>query len=131
MTDPIALASSVRKNAYCPYSDYSVGASIEFEANGEIFVESGCNVENASYGLANCAERSAVFAAVSKHGKIVIRRVVVATRDGGAPCGACRQVISEFADTACEVVLVDGSGRIERIAFADLFPHGFDSRNLD
>src|SRR5579863_1994411 len=93
-------AQKVMKNAHAPYSNFHVGAAILL-ANGKIF--SGCNVENASYGMTNCAERTAIFSAVATLGpKIEIRAVAVANDQGVAcsPCGACRQVIYEFGPDA-------------------------------
>lgn len=98
----IDRAREVRRKAYAPYSQFHVGAAV-LTASGEIFV--GCNVENASYGLTICAERAAVCTAVAAgHTKIVA--VAVATSGGASPCGACRQVLSEFGP-AMTIVLVD------------------------
>src|SRR5215470_2862936 len=94
-------AREAQQNAYAPYSKFRVGAAILLD-NGKIFT--GCNVENASYGLTNCAERSAIFAAVSSLGGAHIRISAVAVvNDHNAPCspcGACRQVIAEFGPDA-------------------------------
>lgn len=98
----IAAAKKAQKNAYCPYSRYPVGASVLTEA-GRIY--SGCNVENASFGLACCAERTAIFNAVS-HGENRIKAVCVVAKSA-TPCGACRQVILEFAVKDAEVICVD------------------------
>ena len=127
MTDSlIPLALDVRHRAYAPYSNYFVGAAIATDAG--VFV--GCNVENASYGLCNCAERTAVFSAVAAGAKTVTA-VVVATCDGGSPCGACRQVIAEFADPECPVVCVDEQGRLLlETTIGALLPHAFTPRNL-
>ena len=100
----IETAVSARKNAYCPYSRYSVGAAVLTES-GRIFA--GCNVENASYGLAICAERNAIFAAIAA-GHRRIEAIAVACIDGGTgaalmPCGACLQVMREFGDAATPV----------------------------
>ncbi len=97
----LALARAVQQNAHAPYSNFRVGAAVLLE-NGDIF--SGCNVENASYGLTNCAERSAIFAAVSKLGSKQVRiKAIAVTNDHNvpcSPCGACRQVIAEFGPKA-------------------------------
>src|SRR5579862_6343991 len=95
------LARAAQANAYAPYSKFRVGAAVLLE-NGDVFT--GCNVENASYGLTNCAERSAIFAAVSKlgGGNVKIRAVAVVNDHDVpcSPCGACRQVIAEFGPEA-------------------------------
>jgi cytidine deaminase len=91
----------------------------------------GCNVENASYGLCNCAERTAIFTAVAQ-GASRIRAVAVATEDGGSPCGACRQVIWEFAPrdgSDVGVYLLDRTGEVVRTTtIAELLPYGFRLR---
>ena len=96
----LQAATKVMKNAHAPYSNFRVGAAILL-SNGKIF--SGCNVENASYGMTNCAERTAIFSAVAQLGpKIEIRAVSVVNDQGVpcSPCGACRQVIYEFGPDA-------------------------------
>ncbi|MBB6052246.1 cytidine deaminase [Armatimonas rosea] len=127
MTDsliPLALAARLR--AYAPYSNYFVGAAIATDAG----VFSGCNVENASYGLCNCAERTAVFSAIAAGARTVMA-VVVATRNGGSPCGACRQVLAEFADPSCPVACVDETGTLVlETTVGALLPHAFTPRNL-
>src|SRR3954453_9779294 len=93
-------ACKVMKNAHPPYSKFRVGAAILL-SNGKIFA--GCNVENASYGMTNCAERTAIFAAVARLGPKIEIRAVAVTNDRGvpcSPCGACRQVIYEFGPDA-------------------------------
>lgn len=98
----IAAAVRVREAAHAPYSRFHVGAAV-LTASGDVIA--GCNVENASYGLTICAERSAVCAAIAAGHKQIVA-VAVATAGGHSPCGACRQVLSEFGP-AMEVVLVD------------------------
>ncbi len=116
----IEAALAARANAHAPYSRYYVGAALE-TANGDVFA--GCNVENASYGLTNCAERVAVGAAVTA-GHREFRRVVIATDGKAGPCGACRQVLSEFGDL--EVVIVDAEGTVtRRRRLAELLPEQF------
>ncbi len=122
----IAEALRVRLRAYAPYSKYFVGAAIATDAG----IFSGCNVENASYSLCSCAERTAVFSAVAAGAKTVTA-VVVATRDGGSPCGACRQVLAEFADPDCPVICVKAHGEtILSTTLGALLPHAFTPRNL-
>ena len=123
----INLALETRQRAYAPYSHYQVGAAVLTD-DGRLF--GGCNVENASYGLCNCAERTAIFTAVAA-GARRIQAVAVATEDGGPPCGACRQVIWEFSpdDTAVPIFLLDGAGNIVReTTIAELLPYGFRLR---
>ena len=116
-------AIKVMKNAHAPYSKFRVGAAILL-TNGKIFT--GCNVENASYGMTNCAERTAIFSAVAQLGpKIEVQAVAVANDHGVAcsPCGACRQVIAEFGrDT---VVIFQGQGGFQESTIADLLPETF------
>jgi cytidine deaminase len=97
-------ACRVRTSAHAPYSEFQVGAAVR-TASGDVFV--GCNVENASYGLTICAERAAVCAAVAAGHKEIVA-VAVATIGGHSPCGACRQVLSEFGPVM-EVLLVDAN----------------------
>lgn len=119
------MAASQR--AYCPYSHFRVGAAVLTE-HGEIFA--GGNVENASYGLSICAERNAVFQAVT-NGATGVRAVVVYTPTPAptAPCGACRQVINEFASDAEVVCVCDGPEQI-RFDSSDLLPSAFGPYNL-
>ena len=118
------LARAAQHNAYARYSNFKVGAAILLE-NDEIFT--GCNVENASYGLTNCAERSAIFTAVSKLGgeHVKIRAVAVVNDHDAAcsPCGACRQVIAEFGPDA--VIWYQGRNGIEESTIRQLLPECF------
>lgn len=98
----VEAAKRAQKRAYCPYTRYPVGAAV-LGGSGRIYT--GCNVENASLGLSNCAERTAVFTAVAA-GEKKIKAVAVAARSA-KPCGACRQVLNEFAAQDLEVFLVD------------------------
>lgn len=117
----IDAARKVRENAYVPFSHYHVGAAL-LTPKGDIFT--GCNVENSAYGSTICAERSAVVKAVSE-GVRQFTAGVVMTRDGGSPCGACRQVMFEFAPDML-VVLVDEAGKIHyEGSLRDLLPLGF------
>ncbi len=99
----ITAACDIRKQAHAPYSKFHVGAAL-LTASGKIFT--GCNVENASYGLTNCAERTAIFTAVAAGEKSGWVAMAVATPGGHSPCGACRQVLVEFAPDL-PVLLVD------------------------
>jgi cytidine deaminase len=122
----LAAARAVQAQAYAPYSKYRVGAALEAE-DGSVFV--GCNVENASYGLTNCAERVAVGAAVSGGWRRFRRIVVVSDSDPPAPpCGACRQVLLEFGpDLIVESV---GPARSLRWVLRDLIPASFGPEQL-
>jgi cytidine deaminase len=116
-------AARVMRNAHAPYSKFHVGAAILL-TNGKIF--SGCNVENASYGMTNCAERTAIFTAVAQLGpKIEIQAVAVANDHGVAcsPCGACRQVIYEFGPDA--TVFFQGANGPKQAHITELLPEGF------
>ncbi|HTT24504.1 MAG TPA: cytidine deaminase [Candidatus Sulfotelmatobacter sp.] len=116
-------AARVMKNAHAPYSNFRVGSAILL-TNGKIF--SGCNVENASYGMSNCAERTAIFTAVAELGpKIEIQAVAVTNEQGVAcsPCGACRQVIYEFGPNATVFFL--GAEGPKEAHIKDLLPEGF------
>ena len=127
MVDPamerraIEAALDVRLKAYAPYSKFLVGASLV--AGDEIF--RGCNVENASFGLTICAERTALFSAVAV-GRLQFDLLVVATTGGYAPCGACRQVLVEFAPRL-DVLRIDVNepSRVIRHELADLLPEMF------
>ena len=116
-------ARKAMKNAYAPFSKFKVGAAI-LTSKGRVFV--GCNVENSSYGLTNCAERTAIFSAVAEAGpELEIKAVAVANGDGTAcsPCGACRQVIYEFGPRA--VIFYQGKQGLKQSLITDLLPEGF------
>lgn len=115
----LEMARRVRENAYSPFSKIKVGASVLTD-DGMIFT--GCNVENSSYGLSICAERSAIFNAVSS-GKREIVKVYISTNTDGilTPCGACRQVISEFNPNA-EIFCEDKNGNYKIFSIAELLP---------
>jgi cytidine deaminase len=126
--DPLVEAARLaRERAFAPYSNFRVGAALE-AADGRIVT--GCNVESASYGLTVCAERVALVKAVSD-GITAFKRVAVVTDadDLTPPCGACRQLLWEFAPDA-EVILADLRGKRAVYRVAELLPHGFDSSNL-
>ena len=123
----IQQALQVRQSAYAPYSRYQVGAALLCQ-DGRIFV--GANVENAAYPSSMCAERVAVFTAVTA-GERQFAAVVVATANGGTPCGGCRQVLAEFGLETI-VILVDETGRVvSETALADLLPGAFLPGDLE
>jgi cytidine deaminase len=118
----VAAASAASAQAYCPYSGFAVGAAVR-AADGRVFA--GCNVENASYGLAVCAERNAVFHAVAAGVReIVAVAVYTPTPEYATPCGACRQVLLEFAGNAEVICACDGAEQ-GHFTVSSLLPHGF------
>ena len=122
----IGAAQTVRRHAYAPYSHYPVGAAL-LTRSGKIYT--GVNVENAAFPSGMCAERVAVFKAVSE-GERAFEAIAVVTENGGAPCGACRQVLAEFG-TDLEVVVADASGRVVLEAtLADLLPASCGPQSL-
>jgi cytidine deaminase len=123
----LQAARKARRRAYAPYSRFSVGAAV-LGGNGKVY--SGCNVENASFGLTCCAERSAIFAMVAA-GETRLREVLVI---GGSdeplpPCGACRQVIAEFAAPGAKVHMCDRRGGCRTATVAELVPFIFRLKN--
>ena len=124
MNDPLlAAALAARAHAFAPFSKFQVGAAIE-DAGGRI--HTGCNVENATYGLTMCAERVAVFKALSEGVRQFSRVAVAADTDVlTPPCGACRQILWEFCGDV-EIVLVNPRGKTETYRLKDLFPKPFD-----
>lgn len=121
----IRAAMEVRGKAYCPYSEFSVGAALVDEQGR---VHTGCNVENAAYPLGNCAEAGAIAAMVAAGGK---RVVTIAVVGGGeaispcTPCGGCRQRIHEFANPKSRVLAIDDSGEWRSFTVAELLPASF------
>ncbi len=123
----ISAARSARENAHAPYSNFRVGAALRAKS-GRIFT--GCNVENSTYGLTLCAERVAVFKAISEGERGFDAVAVVTDTDSlTPPCGACRQILWEFCGDA-EVVLANLKGKIEVHRMSALFPKPFDQSNL-
>ena len=123
----VTAAKSVRERAHAPFSHFKVGCAIEDE-NGRIFT--GCNVENASYGLTLCAERVAVFKAISEGaGKLLRVAVVADTPILTPPCGACRQILWEFCGDA-ELLLENLAGQREVLSIKQLLPRPFDASFL-
>ena len=125
-TELIDLARKVRKKAYAPYSHYKVGAAL-LGKSGTVYT--GCNVENASYGHTVCAERTAVFKAVSE-GETEFEALALVTRNGGSPCGACRQVLSEFAPKL-KVFIADKNGDYRTTTLSKLLPDSFTPAHLE
>jgi len=120
----ITAALKARENAHAPFSKFKVGAALE---DGTGHIHAGCNVENATYGLTVCAERIAIFKAVSEGAKGFRRIAVVADTDTlTPPCGACRQILWEFCGDI-EIILANLAGKSETLRLATLFPRPFDS----
>ncbi len=117
----IRSAIAARKKAYAPYSKFKVGAAIETK-DGRIYT--GCNVENASYGLSICAERVAVTKAVSEGAKR-FKRIVIVTKNATTPCGACRQFLMEF-NPDLEIIFADPKGRSNKTTLSKLLPRAFN-----
>lgn len=125
----IKEANKAREFAYVPYSNFKVGAALVAK-DGEVF--HGCNIENAAYGMTNCAERTALFKAYSVGVTQFEKLVVVADTDRPVPpCGACRQVISELCAPDMEVVLTNLKGDIQRIRVEELLPGAFSPKDLN
>lgn len=122
----LAAARAVRAHAHCPYSGFAVGAAAR-TTGGDIYT--GVNVENASYGLTVCAERSAIAAAVAggmQPGQLAAVAVVADTSRAVTPCGACRQVIAEFAAPNCRIICARvRGGEVRTWSLAELLPEGF------
>ncbi len=120
-------ATDMLQMSYVPYSGFRVGAAVEC-ADGTIYT--GCNIENAAYSPTVCAERTAIFKAVSE-GRRSFRRIAIAadTEEFTAPCGVCRQVMMEFAPNM-EVILVNRNGDTKTLSLQQLLPYGFDSSSL-
>ena len=123
-----AQAEKARESAYCPYSGFAVGAALLAES-GRVYT--GCNVENASYGLSLCAERGAVMKALSEGERKFVALAVAggeqggALREGATPCGACRQVLAEFCGPDFPVLVVTPGGEASRFSLGELLPHAF------
>ena len=130
MSEPeplVAAARAARENAHAPYSNFRVGAAVRAKS-GRVFT--GCNVENSTYGLTLCAERVAMFKALSEGERGFDAVAVVADTDVlTPPCGACRQILWEFCGDA-EVILANLTGKVERHRLSALFPKPFDRSYL-
>lgn len=127
VVDALKKAAKIaRSNAYAPYSGFTVGAAVE-GVSGKIY--SGCNVENASFGLTVCAERCAIFAAASAGERCLSRLLVLTDAEHPAtPCGACRQVMHEF--NVKEVFLCNLQGKLQTFSLDELLPQAFGPENL-
>lgn len=124
----IALAQQAREYAYAAYSGFPVGAAL-LGRSGRVYT--GCNVENAAYPLATCAERTAVVKAVSE-GEREFEAIAVVTATGATPCGSCRQILREFAgpDGELRVIVADLDGNSSTFTIEELLPHGFTPDQL-
>ncbi len=123
----INVAQEARTRAIAPYSNFQVGAALE-TVDGKIY--SGCNIENASYGLTMCAERVAIFKALSEGERKFKRLAIVAeAKELTPPCGACRQIIWEFCGDI-SVALANGNGAVTVLQMRELYPHAFDKSFL-
>ena len=126
----VELAFEARKNSYCPYSGFAVGAAL-LCTDGSVY--QGCNIENASYGPTNCAERTAIFKAVSEGKREFVKIAIVGGKKDAKtfelcpPCGVCRQVMTEFCSTDFEIILWDGKSLspLQRYKLGDLMPLDF------
>ncbi len=124
----VALAQQARDEAYAPYSKFPVGAAL-LGRSGRVY--RGCNVENAAYPLATCAERTAVTKAVSE-GEREFEAIAVVTATGATPCGACRQILREFSgrEGNLRVIVADTSGNVRTFTITELLPAGFTPEQL-
>ncbi|KKQ33489.1 MAG: Cytidine deaminase [candidate division TM6 bacterium GW2011_GWF2_37_49] len=123
--DLLEVAKKARENAYSPYSKFKVGAAV-LSTSGKVYT--GCNVENASYGITCCAERTAIFKAVSEGEKgnfIKAIAIVLDAPEFGAPCGACRQVINEFAEPNAIIIMGTMNGNYKIECLETLLPYAF------
>jgi cytidine deaminase len=124
----IKKATDAKEMAYAPYSDFHVGAAV-LTPSGRVF--SGCNVENASYGATICAERAAIIKAVSEGEKKISAIAIISdSNDLTFPCGICRQVIAEFADSQTKIICCDRNGNYIAYEIADILPNAFTKKNL-
>lgn len=122
-------ANEMLDMAYVPYSNFPVGAAL-LTKDGAIY--SGCNIENASYPLTNCAERTAMFKAVSEGERTFEKLVVTGNTEGPiSPCGACRQVLVEFCDPDMPVILTNSKGDTLNTTVSELLPGAFNEKDMD
>ncbi|PKR85346.1 cytidine deaminase [Heyndrickxia camelliae] len=124
----VEQAMEARKKAYVPYSSFQVGAALLTKSD-KLYL--GCNIENASYGLTNCAERTAIFKAVSEGENQLKAIAIIGDTDGPiSPCGACRQVLAEFCDENTKIILANLNGDIVETSIEELLPGFFSSKDL-
>lgn len=125
----VQVATDAMENAYAPYSEFSVGAAVRTK-DGQIY--KGCNIENASYGLTLCAERTAIFKAVSEGSEEITDIAIVLDVDSGVgtPCGACRQVMNEF-NAGMNVIMATTNGSLQKVSLEDLLPYSFGANYLE
>ncbi len=124
----IKAATKARGNSVAPFSNFAVGAAVE-TSDGQVFT--GCNIENATYGLTVCAERVAVWKALSEGARSFARLAVVAdTEQLTPPCGACRQILWEFCGGDLTIILANLSGETETLKLGELYPRAFDKKFL-
>jgi len=121
----ITKATEAREKAHVPYSHFAVGAAL-LARSGRVYT--GCNVENASYGLSICAERTAVFKAISE-GERDFEAIAIVTENGVTPCGACRQVLLEFGEDI-QVIVADEAGEYRVFGLQELLPEAFTPEHL-
>ncbi len=124
----LSLACAARERAYAPYSGFRVGACLR-ASDGQYYL--GCNIENAAYSVANCAERTALFTAVYQGARSFDALAVACSGERPAyPCGVCRQALSEFCDPQMPVAVCGAAGEAELTTLGALLPHAFGGRNL-
>ncbi|MGL5149619.1 MAG: cytidine deaminase [Clostridium sp.] len=126
----ILSAINARENAYCPYSNFKVGAAALFE-DGNIYI--GCNVENASYGATNCAERTAIFSGVAQGNKILKELALIGDINNYTyPCGICRQVIAEFAESEkMKIYIIKNEKEYIETTLEEIMPGIFSKKDLN
>lgn len=137
-TNLINAALKARENSYCPYSNYSVGSALlAVNSEGNEIVITGCNIENSSYGATNCAERTAIFKAVSE-GITEFKAIAIAGGHNGEapndyayPCGVCRQVMSEFCKGDFNVIAAISADDYKEFTLSELLPMAFDSEKME
>ena len=126
------LAKDAMKNSYAPYSKYNVGAALLCK-NGSIY--KGCNIENASYSVTNCAERTALFSAIASGEKEFVAICVVGGKNGeitdyAMPCGVCRQALADFCDADFKIYVGISEDKIKEFTLGELLPYSFDKSKL-